>query len=113
MNIHADISRILEYIEKNYATVSLKELSERFGYSQNYLSRAIKAELGISFKDYQHQLCMQQSGFLLCTTRYSVRQIANEVGLSNMSFFYKLFQGQFGMSPAEYRLKFAGDAGEC
>lgn len=113
MNIHADISRILEYIEKNYATASLKELSERFGYSQNYLSRAIKAQLGISFKDYQHQLCMQQSGFLLCTTPYSVRQIANEVGLSNMSFFYKLFQGQFGMSPAEYRLKFAGDDGKC
>lgn len=103
MSIGTDIERIMEYIRAHYATVTLGELSARFGYSENYLGRVIKSRYGMTFKNYQHQLCMEQSGFLLATTDYSVRQIAGEVGLSNITFFYKLFVHHFGVSPAEYR----------
>ena len=102
-SIHADIDRIVEYIQQSFSTVTLHDLSNRFGYSENYLSRTIKSRLGISFNDFRHQQCMRQSAFLLASTDYSVRQIAQEVGLSNLTFFYKLFDRYYGMSPAEYR----------
>lgn len=103
LNICTDIDRIVEYIQQSFSSVTLHELSKRFGYSENYLSRMIKSRLGISFNDFRHQQCMRQSAFLLASTDYSVRQIAQEVGLSNLTFFYKLFDRYYGMSPAEYR----------
>lgn len=108
--METDFERIIAYISQHFSTVSLHELSVRFGYSENYLSRIIKAKLEMPFKDFQHQLCMRQSAFLLETTDYSIRQIAQEVGLSNLTFFYRLFARFYGMSPAEYRKACRADA---
>ncbi len=108
-NIQADLDRILAYIQQNFDTVTLHELADRFGYSESYLSRSIKARLGISFKEFQHQQCMRQSAFLLASTSHSVRQVAQEVGLSNLTFFYQLFHRYYGVSPAEYRQRLHSD----
>lgn len=103
MNIFGDVDHIIAYIEQNYADVSLSSLAKRFGYSENYISKAIKEKTGLSFKDFRHRQCLVQSAMLLAGTDMSVRQIADAVGMSNMSFFYNLFKGSYGMTPAEYR----------
>lgn len=53
MNIFGDVDHIIAYIEQNYADVSLSSLAKRFGYSENYISKAIKEKTGLSFKFFQ------------------------------------------------------------
>ena len=42
---------------------------------------------------------------LLCRTEWSVGQIAEQVGYSTPSDFYRAFCQLYGMSPSEYRKK--------
>ena len=40
---------------------------------------------------------------LLVTTQYSVTEIAQQVGISNSSFFSKVFMKMINMTPNQYR----------
>lgn len=101
----ADISYILRYIETNYKTVTLKDLAARFGYTPTYLSSLLTKNVGFSFMEIRHRISMQQASLLLINPTISVNQVAESVGISNMSFFYTLFHRYYGMTPAEYREK--------
>ena len=48
-------------------------------------------------------LRMEQAAKLLKETDWPVDQIANEVGMSGKTNFYKQFRSFYGMSPAEFR----------
>lgn len=39
---HVKLAELLNYIDRNYTTVSLEILSKKFGYNSKYLSRLIK-----------------------------------------------------------------------
>lgn len=94
---------VLRYIESNAATVTLESAARRFGYAPGYLSAMLKAATGKNFTGLRGAQRMQQAVTLLRTTDLSVRQISAEVGISNVTYFYRQFQAIFQMSPAEYR----------
>lgn len=94
---------ILRYIETNYSTVTLKSAASRFGYSPKYFSKMLSEELGQSFTDIKHDICMKQAAFLLSNSELSISDVASSVGFVNYSFFYSLFKKKFGMTPAKFR----------
>ncbi|MGI6577512.1 MAG: AraC family transcriptional regulator [Eubacteriales bacterium] len=98
-----DINQIIKYIETNFASATLKEAASRFGYHPDYLSRLIKKELGITFGNLKHRICIEQAKFLLVCTDLTVSQVAEQIGFSNMTFFYELFSRYCGTTPADYR----------
>jgi YesN/AraC family two-component response regulator len=98
-----DILQVIKYVESNYAAASLKDAAARFGYNPDYLSRLIKSKLGISFGEMKHNVCLAQAKALLVCTDLSISEIAQQVGFSNMSFFYSLFNKYFQTTPAEFR----------
>ena len=97
------MSDILDFIERNYAECTLEMLSRRFGYNQNYLGNLIKRQTGRSFSEIKAAQQMAEAAYLLANTDRPVAQVAQKVGISNMTYFYSKFRNCFGMTPREYR----------
>ena len=94
---------ILRHIEENYRDCTLQSTAEHFNVSTSYLAKLLKRECGANFRDLVQHQRMEQAKRLLANNRLSVTEVARSVGYSNMSFFYKVFEREYGMLPGEYR----------
>ena len=97
------VARILSYIESGYRTASLEELCAELNQKPSALSKFIRKNTGSTFKELLLAKRMNQAAYLLSTTRLSVADIIAAVGYDNNSYFYRVFQERFGMTPKEYR----------
>lgn len=102
-NGNKEILNIITYIEKNYKTATLVDVSETFNYSQSYLSRLIKKETGKSFTEIVLSLKFDKARTMLETTNISINEIAYLTGFENNENFYRLFKKRFHMTPGDYR----------
>mgnify|MGYP000201812307 CR=1 FL=1 len=73
------------------------------GCNSSYISRIMKQELGISFKDFLTRLRISQAVRLMEDRELSINQIAEKVGYSNQHYFSAAFKNCQGMSPSEFR----------
>jgi AraC family transcriptional regulator, melibiose operon regulatory protein len=101
----AIISDILRFMEQNYQTMTLEKTAETFHFHPNHLTRLLKTNLGKTFIELSHQLKIKNACTLLENTDLTVDQIANKVGYSNITFFYKSFKKIYGVTSAGYRKK--------
>ena len=115
--INNDISRIARYIQAHCADVTAAEVAREFGYTENYITRALKKHYGMGFVKYRNRQCLMAATALLINTRKSVNEIAGEVGIPSVSHFYKLFLEEYHMTPTEYRSRYGkeatGDSSGC
>ncbi len=95
--------RILEYIEDNYKNGSLGELSKLLHYDISTLSREIKNKTGKKYTELVQEKRLSQACFLLKNTDMTVKEISEKTGYENVSFFYRIFKEQHGVSPKKYR----------
>ncbi|MBQ7371495.1 MAG: helix-turn-helix transcriptional regulator [Blautia sp.] len=96
-------AEILRYIQENYSTVTLEDLTEKFSYSERQIIRIIKNSTGQNFSQLQTKLRMEHAGQLLKMQELSMESIAVEVGFSNLSSFHRAFVRYYGCTPGEYR----------
>ncbi len=90
------------YISEHYNHVTLADLAKHFSYHPNYISTILTKELGKSFSEIVLEQRMERAvGFLKGTT-LSISDIAELLGYSNNSNFYKAFREYYGISPREY-----------
>ncbi|MGT2906286.1 AraC family transcriptional regulator [Streptococcus dentiloxodontae] len=94
---------ILSYIEKNYATATLQKCANHFGYNTSYFSSLVKQSTGQSFKYLLQSKRIEASLPLLLYSKESIREIALDVGFTNLNHYYDLFKSKYHMTPAEYR----------
>lgn len=97
------MARILSYIESNYRTATLEDLCNDFHQTPSQLSKFIKRNSGHTFKELLQMKRLNQAAFLLSTTKLAVSDIILAIGYDNNSYFYRVFQGRFGMTPKAYR----------
>jgi len=95
--------RILHYIDREYASASLKEAARELHYDVAWLSRQIKRRTGKTFTRLVQEKRMAQAAYLLKNTTRRVDDIAAAVGYENASFFHRLFHETYGVSPRHYR----------
>ncbi|MCD8154983.1 MAG: AraC family transcriptional regulator [Clostridiales bacterium] len=74
------ILTILDYICAHYKTVTLQEVSEKFHYSTSYMSKIIKKNFNMTFKELVHRERMQTAARLLVNSSLSITEIAQETG---------------------------------
>ena len=96
-------SKMLEYIEQNSATVTLDELGKKYGYHPQHLSKLIKQYSGSSFQTLLTDIRLQQACLLLKENKLSISAIIQKLGYSNRTWFHKLFQEKYHVTPGEYR----------
>ena len=104
-NNHSLISRIFEFVEKNYkGDATLAALAAHTGYHYVYLSRCFKEYTGLSFVEYVGKYRINAAKRILSETSLSVLGVALECGFNSLRSFNRTFKAELGMTPTEYRL---------
>ena len=94
---------ILNYIEHHYQDGNMQTIAQSTGYPSYYISRLLKKNTGLNFKELLQKRKLQQAVYLLEHTILSVELIMERIGYENSSYFYRKFRAQYGCSPNEYR----------
>ena len=96
---------MLSYLAEEYTNPALNAafVAEKFSLSEKYIFAFVKEHTGKPFGKYIESLRLDKVVELLKTTDTNVNEIAQQVGFSSISTFYKTFNRVFGVSPAEWR----------
>ena len=84
-------------------SVPLKVLSNAVGLNRFGLSRAFRAIMGMSLRDYTAEQKVARACELLPLKRHSISEIAQLVGFGDLPRFDKVFRKRVGMPPRDYR----------
>jgi AraC-like DNA-binding protein/mannose-6-phosphate isomerase-like protein (cupin superfamily) len=105
-SVNNPFQKIQDYIHKNFKnSLSLKELSALAGVSPNYLSRKFKDRFGMTPIYYQQKVKIQNAANLLHASDYTIKEIAEITGFSDVYFFSRIFKKVHGIPPGKYRQK--------
>ena len=99
----AAIVKVLRYIEENYRTGSLTEIADTLHYEQYWLSREIKRRTGKTYKELLQEKRLTQAAYFLKHTSLRVEEVGEAVGYRNLSYFHRIFQERYGVTPKKYR----------
>ncbi len=101
------LADILSYINYHiYGPISLGEISESLALSENYLSRFIKDQLGISLTEYMNIKRLEIFTELLKTTDKSITEISYEAGFISVKQMNKVFKKYFRKTPTQFKEDF-------
>lgn len=108
--MHVKIQKAIKYLNIHYTeNITISGMAEQLEMNPSYFRHLFKSSMQMSFKSYITYLRLSQAQKLLLATNKSVSDIINEVGYSNISQFYNVFQKFTHLSPAEYRRQYRND----
>lgn len=103
------VSEALEIInQRAQNNISVTKIANELSIDPSYLSRLFTANIGVSIKEYINELRITTSNDLLTSTNYSISQISEMVGFSNVQSYSKAFKLFNGVSPSIYRKRRIG-----
>lgn len=97
------IIAILNYIQSNYRTVTMPELSSLFNYSERHLARLLKDYTGDTFINIVQNIKIRLATGLLSNPDLSIQEIIEITGYADISHFYKVFRKYYNMTPLQFR----------
>ena len=100
------IRDVKRYIYEHYGEdLSLDLLSGTIYVHPDYLSRLFKKETGYNLNQFIKQYRMEKAKELLIDTQLKIATIGTKVGYPNSSYFCKIFNDYYGVSPEKFREK--------
>ena len=95
---------IKNHIASEYAgDITLKSISKKFGYTEDYINRLFKNEFALTPHKYLINTRLDQAMWLLENTDISAEKISTAVGYRDFSSFWRAFKARFHTSPREVR----------
>lgn len=98
------IRKIIMMVSMEYGQhISLKSIAGRFKMNATYLGQIFIKETGLKFSEYlmAYRMCVARNRILNSDDKISV--IADDVGYTNMNYFYQHFHTYYGITPSEMR----------
>ena len=96
--------QISEYLQENISTPFKAELLEKeFFLSYKRLAAIFKQDMGITMQQYHTQQRMDHACKLLRSTSLMIKEIAHELGFTDVLYFSRYFHQTIGVSPQTYR----------
>ena len=92
--------------------ISLSSTAEALGISTKQVSRLLRMEVDMTFKEYLLHLRMSAAQDFLREEGLSIAETAGRVGYFNISHFIKCFKAYTGMTPGEWKKLSSGRAME-
>ncbi len=103
ISVDSRLVEIRNYIQTNYATITLEDLSEKFYLSKPYLSKYIKEKSGMTYGEIVKIVRLKKAKTLLKTTNMTVESISTTIGYQNVEHFNRIFKKSYNMTPIQYR----------
>lgn len=99
---------LIDKIEREYTgKITLADLAEIAGMNEKYLCRFFKSFTGQTPIDYINSLRVDRACYEMTVNKMTVTHAAYECGFNELSYFSKMFKKYKGMSPGQYRQRFA------
>ena len=98
------LAKITDTVEAHIADsdFNVTRLQESLGLGSKLLYRKVKQMTGKTPVEFIRHIRMQRAAIMLREGRFSVSEVMYMVGFSNSSYFSKVFQKTYGITPAEY-----------
>lgn len=97
--------RILTEVNNNYSNCeySLLDLAKSVGFSESYISKTLKKDIGMTFNEYLTSIRIEMAKKILMTEGKltTVNEVAKRVGYSNQHYFSQVFKKHIGATPSE------------
>ena len=104
------VASVTEYLSLNYSeNETAKQLAERCFLSESQLRRRFLAVYGMPPIAYRGLLRCKIAAKLLTQTRLTVFEIAERIGYTSPSDFYRTFKKHYGVAPSFYRGRNGGE----
>ncbi len=104
LNYSPQVRSCLDYIDISLeCDITLQELAERTGYTEYYLSRKFKQEIGVTISQYIKNARIERAKILLTTTNTSIQAISDQLRFCASSYFSDCFKEIVGVSPQTWR----------
>ena len=105
------IMQARDYIERNFRQVSctVKSVADKVQIDRTYLYRLFKEETGFSVIEYINNCRIGRACTMLNNTNVQIKDVALSVGFSDQLYFSKVFRKLKGITPTEYRKKYANE----
>ena len=102
--VSAQIRFCRDYIELHAEQeLRLPDLAKQVGYSEYYLSRKFKKEMGIPISTYIKYVRVEHSKMLLVSSGVPISQIADSLYFASSSHYSESFREVTGKTPLQYR----------
>lgn len=103
-NFNSCISKSVAYINEHFPeNLSLDTLAEAATLSPYYFSRLFAKETGLTPHQYLLDTRISNAKYMLTTTDYILKEIADRCGFSDESSFCTTFRKRTGMTPLQYK----------
>ena len=76
-------------------------------YSESYVSHRFKFHWGVTFSQYMKDTRLKYIEYYLKTTNYSLKNIADLVGIESLSYLNRIFKEKYNVTPLKYRKLYA------
>ena len=101
-----NITQAVAYLREHFSeNITLQDMAQAVFLNNEYFSRRFKKEVGVGFSEYLLGLRLEEARRLLRQTELRVGEVAEQVGIGNVSYFSMVYKKQFGMTPNESRKK--------
>ncbi|OJU53730.1 MAG: AraC family transcriptional regulator [Bacteroidales bacterium 45-6] len=98
------IFQALQYIHANInQNISISQLADLYCMTSDHFIRLFRKEMKLTPLKYINQKKMERAQILLTTTSQTVRQIAVDLSVENVSYFNRLFRQHAGKTPTQFR----------
>ena len=102
---HLDrLQQMVGCIEANYnRRIRVRDIAEMLGYSEDYLSRIFRKQMGIGIVDYLYEIRLGHVYNDLLTSDRPVGEIFEQHGCFNRKLAVRLFRQRYGAAPGKLR----------
>ena len=98
------LSKVVRYIREHlHETLTIEELAQECHLNPDYFSRLFYEEIGMRPINYINKQRIERAKLLLISTSDSLTEIADKIGMNNLSYFSRLFKQHVGQTPSEFR----------
>ncbi len=107
-NQQAVYNDILDYIETNMdKNLKVQDISNFFNYNPKYLSHLFFELYGVPLKQFILDRKIETANFLLTDDDKPIKEIASDLGFSDVHNFTRAYKRRTGITPTEYRNAFS------
>jgi AraC-like DNA-binding protein len=82
---------------------TVQEYADKLNVTAKYLGELVKNETGLSALDIIHNRIYLEAQFLLSSSCYSIKEIAEKLGFDTSSHFSRFFRHCSGYNPSDYK----------